>query len=72
MKIRLGTVKSSLIAAIGHEGSTLRVRFVDGVICDYENVPLKVFAGFVRARSKGKFFQSKVDGVYGHRCGEKK
>jgi hypothetical protein len=57
--MRMGTIKSDLIAKIGHEQSTMRVLYKDGTTFDYFGVPLKVFAAIVRAKSPG----NKVLGV---------
>jgi hypothetical protein len=65
--MRLGTVKSSRIAAIGHEGNTLRVVFKDGTICDYI-AQFKIFKEFVHAESKGKFLDAVITKRYQHTC----
>jgi len=49
----MGTIKSDLIAKIGHEETTMRVLYKDGTTFDYLGVPLKVFAAIVRAKSPG-------------------
>jgi len=50
----MGTIKSDLIAKIGHDQSTMRVLYKDGTTFDYFGVPLKVFAAIVRAKSPGR------------------
>jgi hypothetical protein len=66
--MRIGTVKSTRITAIGHEGTTLRVKFRDGVACDYAGVPFKIFKEFVDAESKGKFLDAVITKHYAHTC----
>lgn len=65
--IRLAAVKSSQIAAIGHDPgtNTLRVQFNGaGSTYDYANVPAAVHGEMLKAESIGKFFGAKVKGVY--------
>jgi hypothetical protein len=50
----MGTIKSDLIAKIGHEQSTMRVLYTNGTTFDYYGVPLKVFAAIVRAKHPGR------------------
>jgi len=52
--MRMGTVKSSLIAKLGYEGSTMRVEYTDGAVYDYFKVPLSTFRCIVRATSPGE------------------
>ena len=47
------SVSSSAIAAIGYDGSTLRVIFRSGRAYDHPRVPYEVFEGLLRASSMG-------------------
>ena len=66
MKIALTPVESSQIAGIGHDPatSTLAVQFKKkagpGSIYYYSNVPAQVFADFIGAESKGKYFGANI------------
>lgn len=54
---RLIPVESSNIAAIGHEDQTLIVNFHSGESYSYYPVDRPTYLRFLRADSKGKFFQ---------------
>jgi hypothetical protein len=57
-------VRSSAIAAIGYEGGTLAVMFHNsGLYCHY-GVPFSLYQGFLRAPSKGKYYNRFVRGRY--------
>jgi len=62
--MNMTSVSSSNISAIGYEGSTLRVRFNNGSLYDYYNVPASVYDGLMSAPSKGSYLASRVKGVY--------
>ena len=51
--MRMGTVKSDLIAKIGYQGNTMRVLYTDGATFDYFGVPLSTFKAIVRSKSPG-------------------
>jgi len=59
---------SSSIAAGGYDASsgTLRLRYVDGDVYDYRNVPSAVFDDLVKAPSKGWFVNSCVKPYYSY------
>ena len=57
-------VKSSAIRAIGYEGGTLTVEFHTGRVYDHPNVPYSVFSTFLRATSKGTFYNQNIRGRY--------
>ena len=58
---------SEAIAAIGydHLASDLLVEFQSGGTYRYNDVPAAVFAEFLNADSKGKFFHARIKDVYG-------
>jgi len=57
---------SSVVAAMTYDpgSSTLRVRFVSGMVYDYKNVPEKVFKQMKNAASKGTFLNQYIKGNY--------
>jgi lysyl-tRNA synthetase class 2 len=57
-------VESSAIRAIGYAGSTLTVAFHTGRVYDHPNVPWSIFADFLRASSKGAFYNRRIRGRY--------
>jgi KTSC domain-containing protein len=63
---RSGRVSSSVIAELTyHPGSRdLDVRFTTGKIYRYSNVPQNVYDDFLRAVSKGTFFNTRVRDAY--------
>jgi len=50
-------IKSSAIAAIGHDGETLRVRFQGGREYDYPGVSAEAFTDLLNAESAGQHFR---------------
>ena len=58
-------VRSSDIASIGYEGTTLHIRFHSGGLYAYHNVPPSVYAGLMNASSHGQYFHSHIKGRYG-------
>lgn len=58
----LETVESDVIHAIGYddETSVLEIIFNSGAIYQYRNVPHQVFEEFMRAESKGNYFQNNI------------
>jgi len=74
-KINLIKVKSGHIESIGWEKEylfdedskkidTLRIKFNDGAIYDYEKVVKRTFAYFLVAKSKGTFFVNRIKNRY--------
>lgn len=57
-------VNSSAIRAIGYDAGTLTVEFHTGRVYDHPNVPYAVFAEFMRASSKGAFYNQNIRGRY--------
>lgn len=53
-------VKSSNLAAVGHQGDTLRVEFHDGSVYDYSGVPEDLFIEMLESKSAGKFLHSRI------------
>lgn len=57
-------VKSSLIAAVGYENSSLVIHLNTGKKYKYFRVPETVFERFLKAPSKGVFFNQSVKPFY--------
>lgn len=60
-------VISSNLAAVGYEGSTLRIRFKSGWTYDYYNVPMSVYENLMNASSKGSYHAENIKNVYPYR-----
>lgn len=56
-------VQSGRVTEIGfdRDSGTVYVRFTDGVLWQYRNVPEHVFAEFAEASSKGRFIRDVLD-----------
>lgn len=59
------SVSSSAIAAIGYEGGTLAVTFHNSGTYYHHGVPYELFERFLRAGSKGRFYNHYIRGRYG-------
>ena len=57
-------VESSTIDSIGYEKKVLEVRFCNGGLYQYLDVPEPVLARLMRASSKGRFFNREIRGRY--------
>ena len=57
-------VDSSAIRAVGYDGCTLTVEFHNGRIYDHPGVPYAVYAGLMRASSKGWYYNTHIRGRY--------
>ena len=57
-------VSSTNISAIGYEGTTLYVRFHQGSVYAYFNVPRHVYEGLMSASSHGSYLANYVKNVY--------
>jgi hypothetical protein len=57
-------VSSSAICAVGYDGSTLTVEFHSGKVYDHPHVPYSVYAGLLRASSKGAYYNEHIRGKY--------
>lgn len=66
MGIDMKPVVSSHIAAIGYDGSTLRVRFTNGTEYAYADVPPEAFDGLLAAKSVGAHFAATIRGRFVH------
>ena len=58
------SVNSSAIAAVGYDGYTLTVLFHTRQTYDHPGVPYAVYAGLMRASSKGAFYNHHIRGRY--------
>ena len=57
-------VNSSVIHAVGYDGSTLRVEFNSGRVYDHPKVPPRHFEGLLNAYSKGAYYNQHIRGRY--------
>ena len=57
-------VRSSVIRAVGYDGSTLTVEFHSGRTYDHPHVPESVYAGLMNASSKGRYYNEHIRGRY--------
>ena len=55
------------LAPDGDAGSLLKIRFVSGLIYQYDNVPHGIFLNLLDANSKGSFFNTHIRDVYHYR-----
>ena len=62
-EIALSSVKSSQIDAVGHRGTTLRVRFKNGGTYEYQNVSPDEFAKLQAAESLGAHLAKHIKGA---------
>jgi hypothetical protein len=53
-------VSSRAITSVGYQAGTLEVEFVDGDVYRYFLVPRRLFLEFMRAESKGAFFNDRI------------
>ena len=60
--VKMQEVNSSTISSIGYDDfmNNLRVRFKNGSLYDYVNVPFVEFESLVNAESVGKYFASAI------------
>lgn len=57
-------VESTMLDSIGYEKNVLEVRFNNGGLYQYLDVPESTLAGLMRADSKGRFFNEHIRGRY--------
>lgn len=57
-------VSSSVIAAVGYNGSTLRVAFHSGRVYDHPGVPYSLYVGLMSASSKGAYYNRNIRGRF--------
>ena len=62
--MRMISVSSSAIRAIGYDGSMLRVVFRHGGTYDHPGVPEWVFREFLNAESHGRYYVYHIRGRY--------
>jgi len=57
---------STVIASYDYDPDTsvLRVRFVSGLVYEYQQVPLEIFQAMKKAFSKGTFLNQQIKGNY--------
>lgn len=69
MYIPLAEVESSNLVAIGYhrQTQTLRILFKGDRAYDYPMVPEREYKALMLAESKGKFFNTRIKPMYGHR-----
>ncbi len=60
------SVRSSVFSKLAYDArrQTARAYFKNGAIYDYYDVPPHVYAGWIRASSKGKYFHAHIRGYY--------
>lgn len=65
--IKIKTVKSSNIEAIGYDNDSqeLHVIFISGGLYIYHGVSKNVYDKLIIAPSKGKFIHNNIKGIYG-------
>ena len=57
-------VSSSVIRAVGYDGSTLTIEFRSGRTYDHPGVPPSVYHDFMNASSKGRYYSRNIRGRY--------
>lgn len=60
-------VKSTNIASIAHEGSTLEIKFKSGGTYQYEGVHPNTVRALMNSESKGEYFNTKIRPKYKHK-----
>jgi hypothetical protein len=62
-------VESQSIASVGYHrrAKILEIEFRNGGIYQYSDVPIATYKKFLRAESKGQFFQREIRGRYAYR-----
>ena len=65
----LNPVNSSNISQVGYDESIqiLIIKFKNGTMYEYSDVPLEVYRNFIQSQSLGKFFTSFIRGVYAYK-----
>ena len=64
--MKLTPVESSMIYAVGYDGETreLEIFYHSGRVYRYEEVGEKVYKGLLEAKSKGKYMNTEIIGVF--------
>ena len=60
----MNAVKSSNIESAGHDGQHAFIKFKDGDVYQYSDVPASVFTDMMQADSVGSFFHKNIKGKY--------
>lgn len=64
--ILIDTIRSSMIAQIGYDEAslTLVIKFTNGDMYEYFNVPKETFDALANADSEGKYFIANIKGKF--------
>ena len=64
--VKMVSVKSSAMTAVGYEPDTrtLRIRFIQDADYDYSGVPPEVYQGMLSAESRGKYYHKHIKCKY--------
>ena len=64
----LVAVESSLLATVSYDaaGAILKVRFRDGAVYQFTEVPRQIFQDLLQAGSKGAYFNHHIRGLYAY------
>ena len=57
-------LNSSFIAAAVYDNRNLHLRFMDGRVYIYQNVPQLVYEELLKSRSKGTYFHKNINNIY--------
>ena len=60
-------VSSSNLSSVGYENGTLYIRFHNGSLYSYSNVPASVYQGLMSASSHGQYFAAYIKKCYPYR-----
>lgn len=64
MPISMTSVKSASISGVGYRRRTMKVEFSSGRVYEYRKVPRATYDKFLKADSKGKFFNAEIRDKY--------
>ena len=59
-------VSSSNLSSVGYENGTLYIRFHNGRLYAYYNVPVSVYEALMSAGSHGKYFNANIRNLYAY------
>ena len=57
-------VNSSVIEKVGYENCIFILRYINGGVYAYSDVPKSVYEDFLNADSKGKFLSANIKPIY--------
>ena len=60
-------VSSSNLSSVGYENGTLYIRFHNGRLYAYYNVPVSEYEALMSADSHGKYFNANIRNLYDYR-----